>query len=99
MFQVEDNHAKSDATAKPAESSEQPAAPVGKYVPPAQRKNQTVRERISRSLKGLLNRLSEANMSSISKQVIAIHQLDHQTSKDIMIVFHAAFVCRWKNCI
>jgi len=42
----------------------------GKYVPPMKRQNQTQRDKITRSLKGLLNRLSEGNMHAISTQVM-----------------------------
>lgn len=56
-------------------NSEQPnTSTVGKYVPPqlreaADSKRKAELERLKRSLKGLTNRLSEANMASISGQV------------------------------
>uniref|UniRef100_A0A3B1KA21 Nucleolar MIF4G domain-containing protein 1 n=1 Tax=Astyanax mexicanus TaxID=7994 RepID=A0A3B1KA21_ASTMX len=56
-------------------NSEQPStSTVGKYVPPqlreaADSKRKAELQRLKRSLKGLINRLSEANMASISGQV------------------------------
>ncbi|XP_026884060.2 nucleolar MIF4G domain-containing protein 1 [Electrophorus electricus] len=54
---------------------EQPSAPeAGKYVPPylreaAESKRKAELERLQRSLKGLMNRLSEPNLGSISGQL------------------------------
>ncbi|CAG7728563.1 unnamed protein product [Allacma fusca] len=45
------------------------ASVVAKYVPPARRGNQSSREKITRSLKGFLNRLAETNMHSIAQQI------------------------------
>lgn len=79
--------------------------PVGKYIPPNQRTNQTPRDRITRSLKGLLNRLSEANMNSISKQVLScklrlllqfIHGLINELSS---CSIHRSKSCTWKTVV
>lgn len=65
--EITTNVSKSD----PVKTADKPVTvvPTGKYVPPNQRGKFTQKDRISRSLKGLLNRMSEANMNSISKQV------------------------------
>ncbi|XP_055063037.2 nucleolar MIF4G domain-containing protein 1 [Misgurnus anguillicaudatus] len=72
--EADDDGEEDEAEQKPPESKEPSHATAGKYVPPHLReavdsKRRAELEKLKRSVKGLINRLSQPNMASISSQL------------------------------
>ena len=70
-----------------AKAAETPAAPVGRYVPPALRNRVTIDNSIARKVRGLLNRITEATVQNIAYEISAIvdsYQIQKKVIQDLI---------------